>query len=107
VTIDLKASLQGKSFEGAEGLGKYLHDSPKFTACLAKKVYSYGRGENSEDVSASAFKTAYKAFQDSGYRLKALLKGMATSPEFYAAPAPVIETKSAETTSSATKVAAQ
>jgi hypothetical protein len=106
VTINLKASLQGKSFEGAEGLGKVLHDSPKFSACIAKKVYAYGRGENSEDVSAGTIKTAYKAFQDSGYRLRALLKSMATSPEFYAAPAPVIETKSAET-ASATKVAAQ
>ena len=107
VTIDLKASLQGKSFEGAEGLGKVLHDSPKFSTCLAKKVYAYGRGENSEDVGAGTIKTAYKAFQDSGYRLRALLKSMATSPEFYAAPTPVIETKSAETTSSATRVAAQ
>ena len=106
VVINLKASLQGKAFEGAEGLGKVLHDSPKFSACIAKKVYAYGRGENSEDVSAGTIKTAYKAFQDSGYRLKALLKSMATSPEFYAAPTPVIETKSAET-SSATKVAAQ
>ena len=54
----------------------------------------------------SSFTTASKAFTDSGFRLKALLKSMATSPEFYAAPAPVVETKSAET-SSATKVAAQ
>ena len=59
-------------------LGGFLHDSPKFTACVAK-LYAYGRGENSEDVGAATIKTAYKSFTDSGYRLKALLKGMATS----------------------------
>jgi len=99
--IDVSVSLQGKKFAGADGLGGFLHDSPKFTACVAKKLYAYGRGENSEDVSAATIKTAYKSFTDSGYRLKALLKGMATSPEFYAAPTPSVET------TPATKVAAQ
>lgn len=96
--VDLSATLQGKAFTGAEGLGKYLHDSPKFTACIARKMFAYGRGENSEEVEPSAFKAAYKSFQDSGFKMKALLKGLATSPEFFAAPVP--ETP-------ATKVAAQ
>ncbi len=100
--IDVSATMQGKKFAGADGLGAYLHDNPKFTACIAKKLFSYGRGESTEDVSASAFKTAYKSFQDSGYRLRSLLKGLATSPEFYGAPVPAVET-----TSSAAKVAAQ
>jgi hypothetical protein len=99
--IDVSVALQGKKFAGADGLGGYLHDNPKFTACVAKKLYAYGRGENSEDVSTAAIKTAYKSFTDSGYRLKALLKGMATSPEFYAAATPSVET------TPATKVAAQ
>ena len=64
-------------------------------------MFAYGRGENTEDVSASAFKSSYKSFQDSGYHLRALLKGMASSPEFYGAPTPSAET------SPATKVAAQ
>ena len=100
--IDVSASIQGKKFAGAEGLGQYMHDNPKFTACIAKKLYAYGRGESTEDISASAYKTAYKSFQDSGYRLRSLIKSLASSPEFYAAPAP-----SVETTSPATKVAAQ
>jgi len=100
--IDVSAAIKGDKFAGGEGLGKYLHDNPKFPACIAKKLFAYGRGENSEDVSASAFKASYKAFTDSGYRLKTLIKGMAASPEFYGAPVP-----SVETTSPATKVAAQ
>jgi len=102
VVIDVSAAIKGDKFAGGEGLGKYLHDNPKFPACVARKLFAYGRGENSEDVSASAFKASYKAFTDSGYRLKTLIKGMAASPEFYGAPVP-----SVETTSPATKVAAQ
>ena len=98
--IDVSADIKGAKFAGAEGLGKYLHDNPKFTACVAKKLYAYGRGENTEDVTASAYKTAYKSFQDSGFRLRTLLKGLASSPEFYAAPVPSPDTP-------ATKVAAQ
>ena len=100
--IDVSAAIKGDKFAGGEGLGKYLHDNPKFPACVARKLFAYGRGENSEDVTASAFKASYKAFTDSGYHLKTLIKGMAASPEFYGAPIP-----SVETTSPATKVAAQ
>jgi hypothetical protein len=98
--IDLSATIQGKKFEGAEGLGKFLHDNPKYTACVARKVFAYSRGENSEDVPASAFKNANKAFADSGFRMRALLKAMVEDKDFFSASPP-------ETTSGATKVAAQ
>jgi hypothetical protein len=89
--VDLSATLQGKSFVGGEGLGKYLHDNPKFPACVARKLYAYGRGMDLEEVEPAAFKAAYKSFTDSGYRLRALVKGLALSPEFFAAPAPAAE----------------
>jgi hypothetical protein len=92
--------MQGKTFEGAEGLGKFLHDNPKYTACVARKVYAFSRGENSEDVPASAFKNAYKAFADSGFRMRSLLKAMVEDKDFFSAPPP-------ETTSAPTKLAAQ
>jgi hypothetical protein len=98
--IDVSASIQGKAFSGAEGLGKFLHDNPKYTACVARKAYAYSRGENSEDVPASAFKNAYKAFADSGFRMRALLKAMVEDKDYFNAPAP-------ETTSAPTKLAAQ
>ena len=47
-----------------------------FDACLSRKLYSYAKGVDSEDVDPSAFKSAYKEFTDSGYRLRALLKGL-------------------------------
>ncbi|MDE5447007.1 DUF1592 domain-containing protein [Bradyrhizobium sp. CSA207] len=98
--IDLSATIKGKRFAGAAGLGQFLHDDPKYTACLARKVYAYSRGANSEDVPASALKTAYQAFADSGFRMRSLLKSMVQDNDYFSAPPP-----SPETTSSAPNVA--
>lgn len=95
VPIDVSGTLQGKTFVGAEGLGRFLHDNPKFPACLARKLYSYGLGANSEDVDATAYKAAYKSFVDSGYKLRTLLKAMVTSPNYFTATPPIAETKTA------------
>jgi hypothetical protein len=89
--IDDSAKIGSKSFVGGEGLGQYLHDNPKVPACFARKLYSYGVGANGEDVDPSLFKAAYKSFVDSGYRLRTLLKALATSPEFFSAPAPALK----------------
>ncbi|MGZ5927328.1 MAG: DUF1592 domain-containing protein [Rhizomicrobium sp.] len=97
--IDVSGTIQGKTFTGGQGLGRYLHDNPKFPACIARKLYAYGIGANSEEVDASAFKTAYKAFVDSGYRLRTLLKAMVTSPDYFdVVPPSAADTKTAMNT---------
>ncbi|MCC8965360.1 DUF1592 domain-containing protein [Bradyrhizobium sp. Pear76] len=96
--IDLTATIKGKHFVGAAGLGQVLHDDPKYTACLARKIYAFSRGVNSEDVPASAFKTAHQAFADSGFRIRSLLKSMVEDKDYFSVPAP-----SPETTTSAAK----
>lgn len=93
VPIDVSATIQGKTFAGAQGLGQYLHDNPRYPACVARKLYSYSRGLDSAKVRTNDFKDAYQAFQDSGFRLRALLKSLATSESFYAAPLPKSENK--------------
>ena len=80
---------------GAAGLGQYLHDNPKYTTCVARKLFAYSRGEDSENVSASTVKVANKAFADSGFRMRALLKGMLEAPDFFNAAPPVPETPNA------------
>ena len=82
-TIDVSATIQDHSFSGAQGLGQYIHDNPQYPACVARKLYSYGRGVRSGSV--SDFPDAYKAFQNSGFRLRALLRNMALSDSFFAA----------------------
>ena len=86
--IDVSANIGGVAFSGAVGLGKYMHDNPRYPACVARKVYAYARGLNSERVRTDDFKDAFKAFQESDYRLRVLLKGMASSDTFFAAPPP-------------------
>lgn len=100
--IDVSSTLQGKHVVGAEGLGHYLHDNPKYTACIARKLYAYADGLNSEDVEPSTVKTAYKAFADAGFKLRALLKAMVEAPDFFNTTPPVPETPEP-----ATKVAAK
>lgn len=87
-SIDVSATIQGKSFAGAQGLGRFMHDNPKYPACIARKLYSYAKGVDSEDAEPSAFKTAYEAFSESGYRMRSLLKNLAESADFFGAPAP-------------------
>jgi hypothetical protein len=86
--IDLSATIKGKSFKDGVGLGQFLHNDPKYPACLARKLYAYGTGANSEDVETATFKTGYKSFVDSGYRMRALIKGLVESPEFFNTAAP-------------------
>jgi hypothetical protein len=82
-TIDVSATIEGRTFSGAQGLGQYMHDNPRYPACVARKLYSYSRGQKSSYV--EDFQDAYKTFQDSGFRLRALLKSMVMSDSFYAA----------------------
>ena len=86
VPIDVSATIQGHSFSGAQGLGQYLHDNPQYPACVARTLYSYGRGANSWSV--ADFPDAYKEFQNSGFRLRALLRSMVLNESFYVAALP-------------------
>jgi hypothetical protein len=93
--IDVSAKLADKAFSGAVELGKVLRENPKFPACFARKMYSYGTGANSENVSARTYRGALTAFTNSGYRVPALIKALTLSPEFFAAPAPPAPTTAA------------
>jgi hypothetical protein len=86
VPIDASATIQGHSFSGAQGLGQYIHDNPQYPACVARRLYSYSRGVRSWSV--NDFPDAYQAFQNSGFRLRALLKSMVLNDSFYAVAAP-------------------
>jgi hypothetical protein len=84
--INDSATIQGQSFSGALGLGRFLHDSPQYPACVARRLYSYSRGVKSSYV--EDFPDTYQTFQNSGFRLRTLLRSMALSESFYSAPPP-------------------
>lgn len=84
VPIDASATIQGKSFVGAQGLGQFLHDSPRYPACVSRRLHTYGRSGQrwaTEDMAETNTK-----FASSGYRLRALLRSMALNEGFYAVP---------------------
>jgi hypothetical protein len=87
--IDVSAVIANKHFDGAGGLGQYLHDNPKVSACFVRKLYAYGVGASSEDIQTSAVRPYLDGFTTSGYRVPALLKSIVTSPQFFTAPPPV------------------
>jgi len=92
--IDVSATIQGKSFVGAQGLGRFLHDNPRYPACVARKLYSYAKGVDSQDVEPQDFKAANKAFSASGYRMRSLLRSMTESEDFFRATPPEAAAKS-------------
>ncbi|MBV9551071.1 MAG: DUF1592 domain-containing protein [Alphaproteobacteria bacterium] len=86
--IDASATLQGKSFRGAIGLGQVLHDNPNFPTCFARKMFAYGTGANANLVTPPVYRSFVTAFEGSGYRVPALLKALTASPQFFSVPAP-------------------
>jgi hypothetical protein len=81
--IDVAAELSGKKFAGARGLGQTLHDSPKVAACVVRNVYAYGTGRAPDKTDRKYLDMSVKAFVGEGYRLRPLLKQIATSAEFF------------------------
>ncbi len=93
-TLDLTTTIRGgATITGAEGLGHYLHDNPKFPACMARKLFAYARGEDAYRVRPTALQAAYQSFVDGGFRLRALLTALAEGPELYRAPPPAPDGK--------------
>ena len=86
--IDVSAVIAKKQFAGAAGLGQYLHDNPKASACFVRKLYAYGVGAASEDVEKGTIQSFVDGFTADGYRLSSLLRSIATSPQFFSAPLP-------------------
>jgi len=82
--IDASGDLDGTKFSDAIGLGKAVHDHPAVPACLVSRVYSYAVGHKPAKSEADWLKgTVEKQFAADGYRVPALLRGIATSEAFY------------------------
>jgi hypothetical protein len=95
-TIDVSAGINGVKFAGAQGLGQYLHDSPRVTDCLVRNVYSYGVGHEADAQDQDYLLSQVKAFASKEYRFPDLITQIAASPEFFK----VVLPKGAEGTSS-------
>ncbi|HEX5007934.1 MAG TPA: DUF1592 domain-containing protein [Hyphomonadaceae bacterium] len=86
--IDVTAELNGKKFDGAQGLGSLLHEDPRIPACLVRNVYAYGVGRTPDERDEDYLADQSAAFAAKGYRLPDLMIQIVSSPEFFKASIP-------------------
>lgn len=81
--IDPSGSLDGVAFGSLEGLGEALRLNPSIPSCLVQRVFSYGftRAPNAGDRAWLDYLT--ESFAADGYRLKPLLRSIATNEKFF------------------------
>lgn len=92
VKIDTAGELDRIKFDDAEGLGRALHDHPAATACVVNRMSSYGLGRAITRQENQWIEALKADFARQGYKIPALIRGIATSPPFYDyAPAPAAE----------------
>jgi len=83
VPINTSGELDRAKFDDAQGLGRALHDHPAATACIVNRMSSYALGRVITKQE-SPWSEALKAdFAKEGYKIPALIRRIATSPEFY------------------------
>jgi len=94
--IDASGQLDGMNFDGAQGLGKAVHDDPAAPMCLVNRLYSFAVGrEPTEAEHAWLAKEVEPEFARMGYRLIPLLRFMVMSPNFIAVTEPAVSTTTA------------
>jgi hypothetical protein len=81
--LDTHGELDGMKFTDASGLAKAVHDDPAAPSCVVTRASSYGLGRLPAKGETEWVKALQKDFQADGYRFPALLRRIATSPEFY------------------------
>jgi len=65
-----------------QGLATALHDHPQLPGCLVKRMYAFGTGgalATGEDPAVTALEAQ---FQQSGYRVPALMRAIAMADAF-------------------------
>lgn len=86
--IDTSGELDGVRFSDARGLGQALHDNPATPACLVRRLYSYATGRAPARRDIAWIRYLEQGFIDDRYRVPALLRRLATSPNLYRVTTP-------------------
>lgn len=89
--IDPSGKFDGKAYSNAMELTRLLHDSPSVPSCVVQRTFEYGTGRQSVPGEGPWLEALSARFSADGYRYKALLRRVATSPAFQAVslPAPL------------------
>lgn len=87
--IDVNADLFGNQFTGAQGLGKFLYNDPRASSCLVRNVYAYGVARMPGSAERPYINAQIEQFAQNGYRVPALFRQIASTPEFFSVVMPV------------------
>jgi hypothetical protein len=83
VLIDASGELDGNQFSDPVGLGQAIRNNPAVPACLTKRATEYAMRRPLGEGEAPWVKDLTVRFAKDGYRLRALLRNIATSDEFF------------------------
>jgi hypothetical protein len=82
--IDASGDIDGVKFTGAQGLGQAIHDHPATPACLVNRLYAYAVGRTPTKSESEWLRgEVMKDFTAGNYRLRPLLREIATSDVFF------------------------
>jgi len=90
LAIDATGELDGVSFDGPRQLGAAIKNHPESASCVARQLYRHAMAHVENAGEEAAIFALSKAFQDGGYRFRALVENVVKSPAFIYAgkPAP-------------------
>ncbi len=105
--IDLSGEFNRKAFDGPAGLGAVLAGDPALSACLVKRLYSYGAGRPPDPEASKRLEAIRAQSVAQGLKIRDVVRAIALDDQFYrplAAPearmaqaAPTERKKSTET----------
>jgi hypothetical protein len=83
VQIDATGELDGTKFDSPMMLGQAVRDNPGVPACLARRATEYAVRRPLTKAEAPWLKNIQARFGTSGYKLRALLRDIVTSEQFF------------------------
>ena len=81
-SIDATGDLDGVPFDGPVSLALALRDHPRFAPCLVRHVYRYTNGRLETSGERELVRELAVAFERDGFRVRALLLELVTTPGF-------------------------
>jgi hypothetical protein len=105
--IDASGELDGTKFTDPVSLGLAVRNHPQLPVCLSKRVFEYAVRRPLDGDESAWVRTLSARFVESNYRLRDLLRAIATSDQFFKvsvpAPAAIIPAATSDGTVSAVK----
>jgi hypothetical protein len=86
VVIDASGELDGDTFQTAWGLSRALANHPDLGPCLSDNLYAYANHHKPEWAERDLLRWHSDGFRQSGNRVAFLMRDIALSPSFRAAP---------------------